>query len=356
MEAEAPTRDHEYLRGLGNAVCQGVEYAIQVVGLGEERAPPVPVALITQARLAARQRIPLDMVMRRYVAAMSLLDDYLLEEASHAGVVDPALLKSAAAAHASAFEQVLASATDEYKREESAHTTSSEERRVKLVQRLLAGERVDPSPLEYDLDGHHLGLVALSADARPLLRQLAEETGGRVLPIVPSEGEVSAWIGSRDPINIEAASRWLDADWPESIPLGIGEPTQSRNGWRLTHEQARGAAFIARSSSNTVSWYRDVILLECASRDPLLRASLQEMYLSPLAEKGGRGEIWRRTLRTYFDSGCNSRAAADILGISRQTVTNHLDRVETILDRPIANCADSLRAALCLEELASTSA
>jgi hypothetical protein len=47
------------------------------------------------------------------------------------------------------------------------------------VRRLLAGELVDASLLEYELDGHHLGLVACSDKARPLLQRLAGEVGCR---------------------------------------------------------------------------------------------------------------------------------------------------------------------------------
>lgn len=348
-------RDLEYLRGLDNAVAQGVEYAIEVVAGGEERTP-IPVALTCQARLAARNRIPLESVFRRYIAGKALVGTLLLEEASRSDIFKPHLLKAITEAHEAAFERLLTEAEDEYQRETRARTTSHETRVIRCTRRLLAGERVDPSILEYDVDGHHLGLVALSANVDPLLRQLAKKIGCRVLTIHPSEMETWVWIGSKDSIDPTGVRSWLKSDWPDSLPLGIGEPSYTRSGWRLSHEQARSAVSFASSQSSAVVWYRSVSLIDFAGRDPLLRASLREMYLRPLANEGSRGNVLRRTLRAYFDTGCNTSAAAAILGINRQTVANHLNRVETILGQPIAACADSLHAALRLEQVELTSA
>jgi hypothetical protein len=352
MEEEPARRDLEYLRGLGNAVVSGVEYAIEVVAAGEEAAVPLPVPLLTQARLAARQGIPLDLVIRRYVAGKTLLDDFLLEEASRIDSVDPTLLRSAAASYQASFDRVLSAATEEYRQEERGRATSRDARLVERVRRLLAGERVDPSPLEYHIHNHHLGLIALSAETRPLLYRLAKEVNCRALLISPEEDEVWGWIGSRKPVDRLAVHHWLGANWPESLQLGVGEPSRGRSGWRHTHEQARAAAsFTQLSSKTSISWYRDIALIECISRDPLLRHSLRDMYLAPLTQAGNRGDAIRRTLRVYFKTERNRKSAAAALNVSRQTVANHLQAAEDQLDQPLSGCADLLQAALQLEEL-----
>jgi hypothetical protein len=67
--------DPAYLPGLRGAVTATVEYALIAVEVGERRAPGLPSALLAQARLAARNGVALDTVLRRCIAGKALLDD-----------------------------------------------------------------------------------------------------------------------------------------------------------------------------------------------------------------------------------------------------------------------------------------
>jgi hypothetical protein len=49
--------DPEYLEGVKGAVSAAIGYGIEVVERSEDRAPPIPIALLAQARLAARNRV-----------------------------------------------------------------------------------------------------------------------------------------------------------------------------------------------------------------------------------------------------------------------------------------------------------
>ncbi|HET8956462.1 MAG TPA: helix-turn-helix domain-containing protein [Solirubrobacterales bacterium] len=348
MEREAPVRDVEYLESLSAAVHSGVRYGIEVLAVGEERAGEMPLALIVQARYAARHRIPLETVLRRYLAAEKQLADIVLEEAAG---IDPCQLRAAVGAQSAAFERLLAVATEEYGREVRARPASHEARLVERARRLLAGELVDPSILEYDLAVHHLGLLA-PAGARPLLRRLAAELDCRSLLLIPSPEELWAWLGTaRGPVDPAAVRAWLSSKGEPEQPIGIGEPKRGRDGWRLTHEQARAALWVAREKTTPVVEYTDAALLASFGRDPLLTASLQERYLLPLASGRDGGQMLRATLRSYFQAGRNSTSAAAALGVSRQTVANRLQAVERCLDQPLDRCADALQAALSLEEL-----
>lgn len=349
MEGDSPVRDIGYLRGLNEAVARGVEYGLEIIAVGERGATPVPMAVTSQARLAARHRIPLDLVIRRYLAAKTLLTDFVLEQAEGTATLDPALLRSALATQEAVFDRVLATATEEYRREEQARCTSQESRRVERIQRLLDGELVDPFPLHYGLSGFHLGLVALSADVRPQLRALSKKVDARLLAVTPSETETWAWLGGKAPIDPACVCEWGASAWPASVPLGIGEPSRDTTGWRRTHSQARAAASVTASTPAAVVRYADVALITAAGRDPLLLASLREMYLAPLAEEGDRGEVLRQTLRAYFEADRNSSSAAAALGVSRQTVTNRLRLVEERVGRQMEFCGESLSAALRLE-------
>ncbi len=349
MERDDPVRDVEYLESLSDAVHKGVRYGIEVLAVGEERAAEVPLAVIVQARLAARHRIPLETALRRYLAAEKLLADFALEEAAG---IDPSLLRAAMAAQGAAFEHLVAIATEEYGREARARPASHEARLVERARRLLAGELVDPSILEYELGGHHLGLFTCSAGARPLVRRLASVVGCRSLTLTPSSDELWAWLGSaRDPIDPVLVRDWLSAKGDPGQPIGMGEPKSGRDGWRLTHEQARSSVWVAEARSAPVVEYTEAAVLASIGRDTILTTSLQERYLLPLAGERDGGRVLRATLRSYFQADRNSSSAAAALGVSRQTVANRLRTAERRIGQPLGECADALFAALSLEEL-----
>jgi hypothetical protein len=355
MEEEAPVRDVEYLESLADAVQKGVRYGIELVAVGEERAGEVPPAVAVQSRLAARHRVPLETVLLRYTAAKTLLANFVLEEAEAVAACNPALLHAALAAQGAAFERLLATATEEYGWEARSHPSSHEARLVERVKRLLAGELVDPSILDYELDGHHLGLVACSAEARPLVRRLAGEIGCRSLILAPSSEELWAWLGSaRSPIDPAAVRSWLTTEGCPDLPFGMGEPKSGRTGWRLTHQQARASVWIADAKSAPVVEYLESALLASMGRDPLLTTTLQEKYLHPLAQARD-GEALRTTLRAYFQANGNSSSAAHALGVTRQTVANRIQTAEKYIGQSLGECAPALNAALSLEELGRVS-
>lgn len=73
-----------YLEGLRIALSAAIGHGLAVVERGEEHSPPIPKALLSQARLAAQSGVSLDTVMRRYIAGNALLGDFLLREADNA--------------------------------------------------------------------------------------------------------------------------------------------------------------------------------------------------------------------------------------------------------------------------------
>ena len=328
-----------------------MEYGLDVIAVGEECTASIPLPLITQARLAARHRIPHELVLRRYVAAKSILTSFVLEEAAAIPGLDTATLEKVLTAQTFAFEQLVAAASDEYQREASTQSVSREGRIAERVQRLLDGESVDPAPLEYDLSGHHVGFVARSSEGRRLLRELSAECDGRLLAVTRTEDETLAWIGARRPLEINRVVEWTSRAWPDSIPLGIGEPAEGISGWRRSHEQARAAAGLFRPGSGGAVRYRDVAVVTAIAKDPVLLASLREMYLAPLEEKNGRDKELRQTLRAYFAANGNAASAGPALGVQRQTVANRVRTVEERLGQPVSDCAAALSAAFTLEEL-----
>jgi len=350
MAGEDGVRDIEYLRGLEAAVSSGVDFGVEVIARGGATTSQLPLPLLTQARLAARHRIPLKLVIRRYLAAESVLNHFVFQAAAEDPEVGQPALRSALAAHNAAFDQLVSAVSDEYEHEESTRYATGRSQRTELIQRLLRGEPADGSSLNYSFEGHHLGLVVLSPDPQPLLRSLSSDVGAKLLTVRPSDSATWAWLGGTEAPDLERVARWARKHWPASIPLGIGEPAPSLSGWRRTHQQARAAAGLSHLTTHGHTKFRDIVLLSAACRDPLLRESMRDMYLVPLTQERDRGAVLRATLRAYFDADRKGSGAAAALGVSRQTVSKRLQVVEEHLDQPIAACSDLLNAALRLEE------
>jgi hypothetical protein len=282
---------------------------------------------------------------------MTMLGQFVVEEGAAIEACDPAVVPAATAALAGAFDSLLESAGGEYGLGARSRPGSHEVRLVERVRRLLAGEQVDASLLEYELGGHHLGLVARSSEARTLVRRLVKEIGCRSLVLAPSDDEMWAWLGNaRGPVDSAAVRTWLDANGSPDLPIGMGEPKSERSGWRLTHRQAGESVWVAAAKSAPVVEYPEAAILASIARDPVLMTSLEERYLHPLS-KARDAETLRKTLRTYFKADGNGTSAASALGVSRQTVANRIDTVEKCIGMPLAECRDALHAALGLEEL-----
>src|SRR5690348_11721466 len=173
--------DRAYRQGLDAAVTAAIEYRLAVLEAGERRAPAVPEVLLAQARLDARDGVPLDTVLRRYFAGNTHFGDFLVEEAERAEVPS-ATLRSLLREPATLGDRLLAAVSAEHAREAATRPSgSATERRREIVKRLLAGEFVDHSEIEYDFDAQHLALMAKGEGAEEAMRALAERLDRRLL-------------------------------------------------------------------------------------------------------------------------------------------------------------------------------
>jgi hypothetical protein len=342
--------DPEYLKGLHAALSSALEFGFAVIERGEERAPPVPTALLAQARLAARNGIPIETVLRRYFAGYGVLSEFLLEEVASEGSLGEGDLRDLARGQAALFDRLLAYVTEEYARGVEERFSSSEERRRVRIQRLLAGELLETSDLAYDFSAYHLGIVATGPEAAKAVRALERAVGCRVLVTQECEGPVWAWLGNGSPLDPDHVRRALSSS-SQTLSIGLGEAAHDLGGWRLTHRQARAAHFIAKRSGSAITRYVEVALLASASQDNLLTESLREIYLEPLGRERNRGAAARQTLVAYFAANRNISSAAAALGLSRRTVTNRLQMIERHLGCSLQISAVTLEVALKLAEL-----
>jgi PucR C-terminal helix-turn-helix domain/GGDEF-like domain len=341
--------DPAYLQSLDSALAAAIDLRLAVLEAGQRRAPAIPPILLEQARLDARDAVSLDTVLRRYFAGNALFGDFLVEEAERAEVPNP-VLRRLLGAQATLSDRLLAAVSAEYTQEAKRYPSSSAERRRECAKSLLAGELVDHSELGYDLDGHHLALMAKGEGAPEAMRVLAGRLDRRLLAITREEKPIWAcWLGGRRPLEVEQALQALGEIPLDRVLVTVGEPGEGLSGWRLSHRQAKAALPIAERRGQAIVRYADVTLLASVLRDDLAATSLRQLYLEPLERTRDGGEVARRTLRAYFAAERNISSTAAALGVDRRTVTNRVRAVEDLFGRPLKEFAADLETALRLD-------
>jgi hypothetical protein len=340
--------DPEYAQGLRAAVAAALEYGLASIERGDEHVLPVPPILLLQARVAARSGISLDTVLRRYVAGYGLLSDYLIEEAAISGVLKSEVLKTALRIQTVILDRLLAEVSEEYARETDV-TTNAELRRIERVQRLLDGELLDTSPLQYEFANYHLGVVVSGCEGLDIVRRLKRSLDCRSLVVPRGETSAWAWFGARFQLDFGELQAALASGPPLRGSIAVGEPGKGLRGWRLSHEQARAAQLVAMQKPGVLTRYVDVARIASMLQDDLLCASLHQVYLAPLEGERDGGAALRETLRAYLSAERNISSAAALLGVSRRTVANRLRVIEERIERPLNAVLPDVEAALALE-------
>jgi hypothetical protein len=342
--------DPAYLEGLNAALAAAIDYRLTVLEVGERHAPAVPPVLLAQARLDARDGVSLDTVLRRYFAGNTLFGDFLVEEAERAEVSNSAL-RRLLGAQATLGDRLLAAVSAEHAREAKSWPSSTAERRRQCVKSLLAGELVDHSELGYELDGHHLAVMAKGDEAQEVMRTLARRVDRRLLAVCREEEPIWAcWLGGRSPLGVEQALQALGEIPIHEVVVTVGEPGEGLAGWRFSHRQAKAALPIAERRGQPFLRYADVALLAAVLRDDLLVTSLRQLYLEPLGKARDGGKVACETLRAYFAAERNISSTAAVLGVDRRTVTNRIRAIEGLFSRPLKDFAIEMEMALQLED------
>ncbi len=337
----------EQAEGLRNAISAALDYSLTTAREGE--APSrIPSALLAQARVAARDGIKLDLLLRRYFAGHTLFCDFLAEEAESCGL-STGSLKYLLRLQAATCDRLLAAASEEYVREAKKLRTSTDQRGFERVSRLLAGELVDVSQLGYEIDAHHVGIVAKGPGASATIRGLVQ-TVDQLALVVHRDHTVWAWLGGRRAPDPKQLQHHLPSSRPGELTVSLGEPAEGLAGWRLTHRQAKAALSVALRLRQGSIRYADAVLKAAILEDDLLATSLRRLFLSPIASEPQRGLVLLETVRAYFASEHNVSSAAASLGVSRQAVARRLRTVEEKLG-PLGECRSELELALMLDEL-----
>lgn len=343
--------DSEFVAGRRVAINEVLDYLFQAIGHGEEQSGPIPSALIIQVQRAARMGVGLDSLLRVYVVGNTLLADFILEESSH---LPSQALRDVLKGLGSLADGLMTTVASEYEQEIERTRRSREQRHVELVQRLLAGERVDVGDLGYNFDAWHLGLIITGALAEDAVGRLVTKIGCELLSVARGNETVWAWLGGLRTIAFVEIERLLRDEQLAGMSVAIGEPGRGIDGWRLTHQQAEAALPLALRLRERLVRYADCPLLIAALQDDTLSKSLREIYLFPLGSQSEAGTALIQTLRAYLSVGYNAASAAHCLGVDRKTVERRISKIEKSLHRSLHACHAELEVALRLDELDDT--
>jgi hypothetical protein len=346
----AGAEDEEYATALRAAVAAGVAHALAGVQSGADRTGPIPAALLAEARQAARSGVTLDVELRRYFAGYTLFCEYVMRTAEEGVPLEGPALRETFHALASVFERLVSAIVVEYRRERDGRGQPRVRSQIDRIKKLLAGEPVETRELAYEFDSWHVGAIAHGHGSVSTLWKLAAATDRHLLVARPDPETIWAWFGGRRRVELAEIVDRVPSDGPRDALVAWGEPARGIGGWRLTHQQAEAALMFARPEQALVR-YADVGLVASISQDRLLAASLEQLYLVPLADGRDGGTTLRETLRAYFTAGRNISSAASALGVSRQTVGNRLRTIEEKLDRTLESCAPEIELALRLEDI-----
>jgi DNA-binding PucR family transcriptional regulator len=233
--------------------------------------------------------------------------------------------------------------------------------RLALVERLLAGEEVDPAMaaeiLRYEIRfRHHIAVCVWHCDDNGKARDELEDTAlqflrtneaAQTLIIQQPDSSILAWGNSRTPLTGPPPTPvYLDA----RVRLSVGSAGHDFEGFRSAAAQAREAQEIVKrlpGLADPVYSFEQVSLIGLLSRDVEKAQRFVRAELGRLADDDETNIRLLETLDVYLDSH-SPQTVAQQLFVARNTVTYRLHKVEELLGRSISLRQPQLRAAILL--------
>jgi hypothetical protein len=352
--ADAEVRQDDGLREM-IAVC--IDCGLESIERGASWSGSMPPVVVAHARRGASSGMSLTTALRRCVAVHTLAWSIVLDELDHRELPDEqrlALLLQTSTAMGSVLAGVQAEIAEAHSFEIMRRARSSGQRRDEIVHKLLAGESMDAGELAelgYELDAWHIAVIATGADAKKAVRRLEGRLDCELLSVVCGGQTVWAWLGAQRRLAFADVERALSSHDYADVSLALGEPARGVHGLRLTHQEAEGAALVARCEPRKITRYADVAAEATALQDEALADSLIERYLCPLDGMGIGGRAARRTLRALFDTEHNVSSAAHALNVNRSTVHRRRDEIEGRLGCALQERQVDIEIAMRIEEL-----
>jgi hypothetical protein len=330
----------------------GRELAALVDGFALPVSCPEEVA--DSARLAVSWGFPLAGVLQSYRTGHAVQWEAWLDAVESLGLPDEerlALLRRGSAFFFEYADRCAKWSERAYTEERERGLRGREQRRTQMVRDVLGGAEPDAAQLDYELERHHVALIAWGRDPDAALDGLAVELDSPMLRVAADRETAWAWLasgGDWDDNELRALGRTVP---PAGTRIALGGPARGVDGFRRSHDEARQARRIAERRPAPVTMYDEVGLLALSGQDEPRARAFVEHELGPLFGDDERSQALRATLRAYVETGLHAAAAAALLGVHERTVANRVRAAEERLGRPVAARSVELGAALRLYDL-----
>ena len=351
------------LRGLTLGSCSSnLEAALSMVRHGiDVGAASAPVTALEHARAMAGRGYSVDVMLRFYRIGHAYFSERILTGLADS-VKDPALALAVVAHlqhYAFAYvDRISSEVAAEYVAELDRIQTHARAARTDAVRTLIAGGRIDlrraERTLSHRLTGWQTAFVCWTDGDDVDLARVGETVGthlGSPHPLLVPDGARAlwGWVSTTGAPGIAPADlRPLAGRVPDTVRVTLGTPGSSAAGFRDSHVQAqRGRRIIELAGRGAaVTTYAEVALADTMSGDLELTRAFVATELGGLAVTGHREEEERRALLAVLDAQGGLAAAADELGVHRNTVLQRVRRGEERRGRPATERVAELHAAL----------
>lgn len=363
LERIPEARADDDVRGLTLGSCSSnLEAALSMIRHGiDVSAATAPVTALEHARAMAARGYSVDVMLRFYRIGHAYFSARILTGITEV-VPDPALaLAVLARIQRFAFayaDRISSEVAAEYVAELDRMQNRVRAARTDAVRGLIAGDRIDlgraERTLSHRLTGWQTAFVCWTDRDDVDLARVGTAVGahfGSPHPLLVPDGAQALWgwvSTTRAPDVAPADLAPLTHQIPTTVRISIGTPAQGPDGFRDSHNQARRGCRIIELSGRgaPVRSYVEMALVDTMSADLDLARAFAAAELGALAAKGRREDEERRALLAVLDAQGGLAAAAEELGVHRNTVLQRMRRAEERRGRPATHRVAELHAAL----------
>lgn len=351
------------LRGLTLGSCSSnLEAALSMVRHGiDVSAAAAPVTALEHARAMAARGYSVDVMLRFYRMGHAYFTERILAGITEL-VPEPALavevldrLQRYAFAY---IDRISSEVAAEYVAELDRIHARERAARTDAVRALIAGGRVDlrhaERTLSHRLTGWQTAFVCWTDRDDVDLMRLGAMVGaqlGSSRPLLVPDGARALWGWVSTPgapgVTVSDLAPLVE-QIPDTVRVTVGMPAQGAAGFRDSHVQAQRGRRISELGGRLaeITPYAEVALVDAMSGDVDLARSFVAAELGALAVLGPREEEERRALLAVLDTQGGLAAAAEALGVHRNTVLQRMRRAEERRGRAATERVAELHAAL----------
>ncbi|KAA1417072.1 hypothetical protein F0U44_18035 [Nocardioides humilatus] len=356
------------LRGLTLGSCSSnLEAVLSMVRHGiDVSASKAPVTALEHARAMAARGYSVDVMLRFYRIGHAYFTERILTGVS-ASISDPALALAVVAdlqRYGFAYiDRISSEVAAEYIAELDRIQNRVRAARTDAVRALIAGDQIDlgraERALSHRLTGWQTAFVCWTERDDADLARVGSAVGahlGSPHPLLVPDGAQAlwGWVSTAQAPAVEPPDLApLVEQMPKTVRISLGTPAQGAGGFRDSHAQAqRGRRIVELSGrGGLVTSYAEIALVDVMSGDLDLARGFVASELGALAAQGRQTEEERRALLAVLDAQGGLAAAAEELGVHRNTVLQRVRRAEERRGRPATERVAELHAALRLVEV-----